>query len=495
MAISSPGIGSGLNITSIVSQLVAVEQQPVQVLQSKGSTLQNKLSVFGTVKSDLSALQDAASALVSATTWDSKNFSSDNTSAVTGTATSSALSSAFSVEVTGLASGQSVKTAAAPTGTKGPAAGGTLEIQLGSWTADGVFTAKPASKAGDPPPKETITIGADASLSDIAASINEKTATAGVTATVVTAGGNQQLLIRSNSTGAQSGFQITASAGLEQFGYVAGTVQTPAVPPSPGVVGTPAYYPTVGGLTKTQTAADASLTIDGIVVTSATNTVTDAIPGLTLNLLSKTTSAAQISVDVDKTAIKAKIQAFQDAYNKINTDLKTFTAYNSTTKTGGPLLGDSTTSGLQSMLRTLVGATGPSTSTIGRLSDLGMQIQADGSLSTNSTILDAAMQNPKNVKEFFSASTGTASGNGIAKRIYDFAFGATGIGGSVTTHSAGFQKAIDQNNTAMDKFNVHIADYQKQLLARYTQLDTSMASLNSLSSFVSAQITQWNKSG
>ncbi len=480
MAISSPGIGSGLNITSIVSQLVAVEQQPVRVLQSKGATLQSKLSVFGTVKSDLSALQDAASALVSATTWDSKNLTSGNTSAVTGTATSSALSSAFSVEVTSLASGQSTKTGAVASSYVAPSTG-TLSFQLGAWDANGNFSAAASSAA-------SVDVTAGDSLSTIAASINAKTATAGVTATVVTAGGNQQLLIRSNATGAQSGFQITATTTeLEAFGFTA----TPAVVNGAGTVTTPAVY---SGMARTQTASDASLTIDGIAVTSATNTVTDAIPGVTLNLLSKTTSAAQISVDVDKTAIKAKIQAFQDAYNKINTDLKTYTAYNSTTKTGGPLLGDSTTAGLQNMLRTLVGSNGPSTSMIGRLSDLGLQIQADGSLSTKSTTLDAALQNPKNVKEFFSASNGTASDNGIARRIYDFSFGATGIGGSVSTHSAGFQKAIDQNTKAIDKFNAHIADYQKQLLARYTQLDTSMASLNGLSTFVSAQISQWNKS-
>lgn len=479
MAISSPGVGSGLNINSIVSQLVAVEQQPVRLLQSKSATLQNKMSVFGQVKSDLSALQDAASALMAASTWDSKTLSSNNTSAITGTATSSALSSVFSVEVNSLASGQSLKTGALASGYAAPGAG-TLSFQLGTWDANGNFSAASSSAV-------SVHVSAGDSLSTIAASINAQSSTAGVSATVVTSNGSQQLLLRGTGTGAQSGFQITASSGLDQFGFTA----TPAVLGSGGAVVTPASY---HGMTRTQEAADASLTIDGVAVTSATNTVTNAIPGVTLNLLAKTTAPAQIGVAVDKTAIKAKIQAFQDAYNKINSDLKTYTAYNAASKTGGPLLGDATTTGLQGMLRSLIGATGPATSTIGRLSDLGLQIQADGSLSTNSTKLDAALQDPKNVKEFFSASTGNAAGDGIAKRIYDFAFAALGVGGSVTAHSAGFQKSIDQNTKAIDKFNSHIADYQKQLLARYTQLDTSMAKLNSLSTFVNAQVTQWNKS-
>jgi len=248
-------------------------------------------------------------------------------------------------------------------------------------------------------------------------------------------------------------------------------------------------------MTYGQLAADASVTIDGITVTSSTNTVSDALSGVTLNLLAPTTTPTQITVDIDKATMKTKIQAFQDAYNTLYADLKTQTAYDSSTKTGGPLLGDNTASSLQNMLRTLVGASGPATSTIGRLSDLGLEIQKDGSLKTNATKLDAALQNPTNVKNFFSAITGTSSGNGIAKRVYDFAFGALGVGGSVSSHSTAFQKSIDQNNATIDKFNDHITAYRKQLLAQYTALDTNMAKLNSLSSYVSQQVTTWNKSG
>ncbi len=480
MAISSPGLGSGLNIQSIVSQLVAVESQPVKLLQNKGAVLQTKLSVFGQIKSELSSMQDAAQSLVDASTWDSKTFTSNNTGAVTGTATSSALASSFSVEVNSLASGQSLKTAGVPVGTQVTSTG-TLTLQTGTWATDGTFTAGSGAAVSI-----DVTNGDD--LATVAASINAKKDTTGVTATVVSSNGTQQLLIRGSNTGAAAGFQITASTGLEQFGYAAGSVLTPANG------STPAFYATVGAMTRTQVAADASITVDGIAVTSATNTVADAIPGVTLNLLAKTTSAAQISVDVDKAAIKAKIQSFQDAYNKLNTDLKAQTKYDSATKTGAPLLGDGTTTGLQSMLRSLVASSGPATSTIKRLSDLGLQIQADGSLSTNTTKLDAAMQDPNNVKAFFATNSGTAATNGIAKRIYDFAFGANGVGGSVSAHSAAFQKSIDQNNASIDRFNSHIADYQKQLLAQYTRLDSSMAQLNSLSTFVSQQITTWNKS-
>jgi flagellar hook-associated protein 2 len=471
-----------LNIQSIVSQLVAVESQPVQLLQKKSSVLQTKMSVFGQVKSELSAVQDAASALMDATTWDSKTFTSNSASVVTGTATSGALASSFSLEVTSLASGQSLKTNPL-TGYVAPA-DDTLNIRMGSWDAAGTtFTA--GTGAAVP-----ISIKANATLSEIASSINAQSTAAGVTATVVTNGATQQLLIRGTGTGANSAFQIVSASGSSPFSYAA-TETLDGL----GASQVPPKFTNGGPLIKTQTAADAAITIDGIAVTSATNTVTDAVPGVTLNLLAKTTTAAQITVAVDKDAIKTKIQAFQDAYNKLNADLKAQTKYDAATKTGGPLLGDSTTVGLQSMLRSLVGAKGPTTSSIDRLSNLGLEIQADGSLKTNATKLDVALQDPANVKAFFSASTGTASSNGIARRIYDFAFGATAVGGSVSSHSAGFQKSIDQNSKAIDKFNTHIADYQKQLLAQYTRLDTNMSTLNSLSTFVNQQVAQWNKTG
>lgn len=474
MAISSAGVGSGLNVQSIISQLVAVEQQPIRQLQARSSALQTKVSAFGQIKSDLSALQDAAQALVSATTWDSKSFTSNNTSAVTGTATSTALASSFLLNVNNLASGQSIKSGALATGYTAPTTG-TLTIELGQWNTNGSFTDGSSDAV-------TIDVTAGDSLSTIAAAINAKSTAAGVTATVVTAGTTQQLLIRSNTTGASAGFQISASAGLEAFGHKA-------------VENTPGVFTLEGSMTKSQSAADASITIDGVTVTSASNTVANAVPGVSLNLLAATTTPAQITVGVDKEAIKTKIQAFQDAYNKLNTDLKTQTKYDPTSKSGGPLLGDSTVSGLQSMLRSILGATGPAGTTFTRLSDVGLEIQADGSLKTSTAKLDVALQNPANMKTFFATNTGSSTGaNGIAKRIYDFAFNANSVGGTVTAHSASFQKRIEQNNKTIEAMNDRIESYQARLVSQYTALDKNMAKLNGLSTYVSSQLAQWNKS-
>jgi len=482
MAISSAGIGSGLNVQSIVSQLVAVESQPIKLLQSKNSALQTKMSVFGQIKSELSTLQDASSALVDSTTWNALTVSSSNTSAFTGTVTTGAQSGSHTIEVNNLVSAQSLKSPSfAATDTMGTS--GTLSFYTGYYDSNNNFASSGVADTVSVSPTDTIT--------DVVKNINAKSSTLGVTASVVTVADKQQLVIRGNTAGASNAFQIDASAGLSALRFM------PADVVQPGTTTVSAAKSTTPSVEVTQgmAAADAKVTIDGIAVTSSTNTVSGALTGVTLNLLSQTTTPAQMSVDLDKTSMKTKIQAFQDSYNKLYADLKTQTAYNSATKTGGPLLGDNTAVSIQNMMRTLIGSNGPATSTINRLSNLGLEIQADGSLSTNSTKLDAALQDPSNVKAFFSANTGTASGNGIAKRVYDFAFGALSIGGSASTHSTSFQTAIDSNNKSIDRFNLHLSDYQAQLLKQYNALDASMAKLNSLSSYVTQQIATWNKTG
>lgn len=483
MAISSAGVGSGLNVQSIVSQLVAVEQQPVRLLQAKGNTLQTKMSVFGQIKSELSALQDAASALVSASTWNALNVTSGNASAFTGTATSTAQAGSHTIEVNNLVSAQALKSANKYAATDTMGADGTLTFYTGFTKTDGSFSSTGAS--------DTVAVASTDTLADVVKNINLKSSTLGVTASIVTVAGQQQLVIRGNTAGANGAFQIDASAGLEKFRHMPADVVRTNVDNSTTTLASHAT-PTVD-MQLGKAAMDAKVTIDGIEVTSSTNAVKDALPGVTLNLLAQTTAPTQLSVDLDKTAIKTKIQSFQDAYNKLYADLKTQTAYNAASKKGGPLLGDNTAVSMQGMLRSLVGANGPAGSTIGRLSDLGLEVQADGSIKTNSTKLDAALQDTSNVKTFFSLSTGTASTNGIAKRVYDFAFGALGVGGSVSSHSAAFQKAIDQNNKTIDQANTHIDAYQAQLLKQYNALDSNMAKLNSLSTYVTSQVAQWNK--
>ena len=502
--LSSPGIGSGLDVNSIVSKLVAVESLPLTVMQTQAASIQTDISTFGQISSDLSALETASSALQDQTTWKALTLSSNTPSAITGSTSSGALAGSLSVQVNSLATSQTLASAAVPNtasgvpGTIGTA--GTLTIQMGTWNSDGSFTNAVGVSGGTVPAAVSVTVSATDTLATIAANINSQSSAAGVSAQVVTSGNNQSLLITGNATGAASGFMITpdtgtdASGAANPLGSLSSLGYQPTVPASTTTTNSVVSPAHLGGMTQSTAASDASLVIQGIAVTSASNNVTTALAGVTLNLLTTTTSPVQLTMAVDTASITTKIQAFQTAYNQLNSDIAASTAYDSSTKTGGPLLGDTTTYGIQNMVRSILGANGPTNSSIGRLSDLGLQVQADGSLTTNSTMLAAALQNPSNVQNFFANVSADGSNDGIATRMYNFSFGALGVGGLATLHTAGYQTALTTNTNDQATFNTHIAAYQTQLLAQYNALDTTMGSLSSLSSFVTAQLAQWSKS-
>ncbi|MGB4059433.1 MAG: flagellar filament capping protein FliD [Burkholderiaceae bacterium] len=476
MAISSAGIGSGLDVSSIVTQLMNLEKQPLTQLQTKASGLQTKLSAYGTVKSALSALQSAASGLLDPAGWKAKTFTSDNTAAVDGTATSGALATSFSLKVTNMAQVQSAR-AAPLTANTAIGSDGRMDIQLGNWSGTN-FTAGSGSAI-------SVSVASTDKLSDIATKING--AGAGVTAVVVKTGGDEQLLLRGNTTGAAAGFQIKTydgggtaitdgTTGVGKFAYDYSSTNT-------------AFY----GMTQTQAAQDASVEIDGIVVTSATNTVADAVPGVTLNLKAKTTTAATITVGDDTASIKAKLEALQTAYNKVVTTLSDLTKYDTSSKKAGTLQGDSTAVGIQSVLRSMLGTNGPTGNAFGRLSDAGLELQRDGTLSINSTKLDKALKNLPELNTFFTASTGSASSDGMARRLNSFVQQANGVDGNVSGRSSALQSAISRNSKDQDAMNLRLTKRQANLYAQYNALDTKMGSLSSMSSFITQQVAQWNK--
>ena len=483
MSISSPGVGSGLDINSIVTQLVEVEKQPLKTLQTKAAKLETQLSAFATVKSQLASLGDAASDLLSTDTWGAKTFASSDTSAVTGTASTSSIASSFSMSVTQLASSQSARTVAmTSTDTVGQA--GTLSISIGAWSS-GAFTASlDADKDGTVDDPISVSIKSTDTLTSVASKINA--ADAGVIAVVVTSGTQQRLLVRSSDTGEDYGFEIKAyddssteitdgTTGVGKFSFIAATSGT-------------------SGLTQTQAGQDASISVEGITITSSSNTVSDAVPGVTLKLLSKTSSDVQITVGNNTDTIKSKLTAFQDAYNTLVSNLKTLTKYDATTKKAGDLQGDGTAVTLLSVLNSMISATGPAaSSTFSYLSDVGIQVQSSGLLTTNSSTLNTAFDSLDDLKTFFYNYGGTTTTNGLARRFRDFVWDANGVEGTLSLKKTALSAAITRNESSQDKFNVRIAEIQKRLYKQYGGLDSRMGGLNGLSSFVSAQVAQWNK--
>lgn len=474
-SISSPGLGSGLDVNSIVSKLVAVESQPLQILQKKATAINTDISAYGQIKSNLSDLQTAVQALTDGTLWLGKAFTSSN-SAVSGTASASAPTGTFAVQVSTLATAQTTASTAITAGSA-IGAGGRLDIQLGSWSGTS-FTAGSSSVA-------SISVASTDTMASIAAKINA--ANAGVSATVISGASGDQLTLISTATGIANGFQIRSYDGSS----------TEITDGTTGV-GKLAYNTSAGtsyGMTRTQTAIDTTGTLNGISISSSNLTIANAVSGLTLTVNATTSTPAQVVVSSDTASMKSKLQSFVDTYNKVNSSLRTLTKYDAATKTGGPLQGDGLITGLQTMLRNLIGTIGPSGTGFTRLSDMGIQIQRDGSLQISDTKLSSALGNTTNVRNFLTAAATGSSPAGVMGQLNSFLTTALGTTGAIATGTTGLQKSLDSNQKSMDSLNAHIAAYQKQITSQFNALDTKMSSLTSLSSFVSQQITQWNKSG
>lgn len=477
MAISSPGIGSGLDVNAIVSQLVALEQKPLQTLATKAAGIQSKLSALGQMKSQVSTLSDQATKLATASTWEGMKFSSSSTAVVTGTATATATAANLSMEVSQLARAQSAATGAIAF----PAGSGTLSIQLGQWsggsfdtqTGDPVTFAPAATAAID------VTIANTDTLAQVASKINA--ANAGVSATVMRDGSGERLVFQSTTTGEAAGFRIAVTdddgdtndgLGLSRLGF------------NP--------QGSSDSMTLSQTARDTKATINGVAVTSANNKFEEAFTGVSLTVNQVSTTPVTIKVTKDTDTMRAAINGFVSAYNATMSALGELTKYNAATKTAGALQGDSTATGLQSSLRRLVGEAGPQSGTFSRLSDLGIELQLNGTLKVSDTKLATALEKPDNIKNLMSLDSGDTATSGLGVRFKSFASKLLTDEGSFATRTKSLQSAIDRNTKDQATIADRIDRTQTRLYAQYARLDTNLAKLTALNSYVSQQVTTWN---
>jgi flagellar hook-associated protein 2 len=468
--ISSPGIASGLDIQSIVSQLVALEKAPLTQLKSQATSFQTKLSTMGTIKSQVAALGDAAAKLSKNTGWDAVKATSSNPLAIGVTVKAGAPATSITMEVQNLAKAQSTASAAVTTGT---AMGtGSMTIELGQW-AGSSFTAGSGT-----PVTIDIAEGED-SLAEIAAKINESDA--GVSATVLKDASGERLLMRSKATGEENAFRIsvadddgqdTDASGLSRLAFSVGNAN---------------------GMARSQSAENALATINNVSISSASNTLSDTLTGMTMQLSQETTAPVEIDVSNDNDAIKANVKAFVDAYNTLNTTLATATRYDEATKIAGPLQGDSTTVGLQNALRGMMRSVSSSTP-YSRLSDIGIELKTGGKLEIDATKMDAALDNLDDLKALFTTTGSDPTAVGFGWKIKTFAEGLIDSDGTVTNKTEALQASIKRNTLDQERVNDKAARSEKRLLAQYNAMDASVGKLNSLSAFVSQQITMWNKS-
>ena len=474
-SITSTGVGSGLDVETLVSKLVAAESTPITQLQTRTDKLQTQLSAYGKLQSYLSTLRDAASKLNAVDTWAPTKASSSNSSAVTVSASSSATAGSLAVAVNQLAASQTL--ASGVIASSGSVGTGSITIELGTWASDGSFTTKDGSTA------VTIDI---ASGSDTLTAIRDKinAAGAGVVASIVTDTSGSRLVMRSKDTGESNGFRVSVS---DADGNGADTSGLSAL----------AYDPSAGvsSMTLKSAAANANATINGIDVVSATNKLTTAVEGLTINLLQTTSSDVTLTVEQDKDTIKSAITAFANAYNDAINYIRDQTKYDAANKTAATLQGDSTVIALQSMLRGIVGGGTTLGGAFQRLADIGLDPSSTGTLTVSSTKLDTALSNLDDLKSMFKGLDSSDSRNsGFAQRMREFVDGALSTAGRVSAKQTSLQSSITANGKRKDQLQAHIDLVEKRLRAQYQALDTQMSKLNSLSSYVSQQMSMLSKS-
>ena len=477
--ISSAGIGSGLDVNSIVTQLVALEKAPLKALQLNATNVQAQVSAFGEIQSQFSSLTDMATRIAASGSWSARSASSSNIVAANLTAAPTAVATSFSLDVDALAQQQSI--ASAPIATGSPLGGGTLTLRLGSWTGAGASFA-PAVGGLD----VSISIGATDNVVDIAAKINA--ANAGVVATVFKDGSNQRLLLRSKDTGVAAGFRIqTVDPALD------GLVFDPESRPAVGMAG--------AGI-PVQYGQDAKARINGLAVTSATNTLADNIPGATITLSATTTTGygtlgevkAPVSMSIGddvRPAVK-NVQDFVTAYNTLNKSLADLTKYDAATKTAGLFQGDSSILGLQNVLRNMVGSTSMG-ATSQRLSDVGIERQLDGSLTINTTKLSTAANGGDSLQKLFTANNGNPLTNGFALKFGDLGRGVLATGGTVANKASALQKSVARNTQEQIRVNDRAALVEARLRKQYSALDVQIGQLNALNAYVTQQVTLWNR--
>lgn len=402
MGISSPGIGSGLDVNSLVSQLISVESQPLTLLKKKEATFQSQVSALGQVKSALSSFQSALGSLSKVSTFQAVKATAADTSVLSASADATAAPGSYAIQVSQLAQAQKLVTAGQAS-TTAPIGTGTLTFDFGTISdvtdASSGVTSKAFASNGNG--TKTVTIDSThVSLSGIRDAINA--ASIGVTASIVNDGSAtpNRLVLTNTATGAANGMKITVSN-----------------PDTGSLADLMSQDPATGGkqaMQQTIAAQDAKFTIDGLSISKPSNHVTDLIQGVSLDL-SKTNTGTPTTLTIarDTASVSAAVSKFVDAFNAVNKTLTASSSYDASSKTAAPLNGDSTVRSIQSRLRSMLSTSVQGSGAYSRLADIGVSFQKDGTLAVDSTKLNKALASNFNDVASLFATTGNATDSAL----------------------------------------------------------------------------------
>ena len=437
MAISAGGMLSGLDVDGLVTSLMSIERQPLQNLQAKQTSFNAKVSAFGTLKSAVSTFQTAVKA-VSGDALQALTATSSKTDVlgVSATKDGGATAGSYSIEVTQLAQSDKLVSEGITAGTK---FSGTMNI-----TVDGKSVPLSVN---------------DTTLVGLSSAINK--ANAGVTATILNDGTADRLVITGSNSGVKNAVTISADGGLAGFATAGGS------------------------MTRSQTAQNAEMTIDGVAVSKPSNTVTDAIKGVTLNL-AQTNAGAPVKVVLNKdtAAVTKSITAFVDAYNTLATAVNKQTSYNAGTKTGAVLNGDASARSILTNIRAEFSKGVADAAGLKTLGDIGIAFQRDGTLKLEkpAKLETAIANNFEGVSSLFNAKSGLAT---RLTQVTDEMLGSQGVFKSRTD---GLNASLKTMTNSQDRMTLQLEQTEKRYRAQFTALDTMMVNMQGMNSYLTQQL-------
>jgi flagellar hook-associated protein 2 len=435
-SLSSPGIGSGINVNQLVAQLVAAERAPEDRRIGRiEADARADLAAFTQIRTALSALRTAADGLGGSAGAAGRRAVVQEGAGFSASAGTTAAFGRYSIEVEALATAQKRQSAAV-------AASADLGTGTLSFTVDG----------------ETyeVTLGASNTIAELRDAINRATGGRGLSATVVNGDAGAVLVLNAAKAGSAGAITVTATGSITAF---------------------------TDGLTVTTPAADAVVKVDGVTRTSASNRLTDLIDGVTLDLTrAETGRTFSLEITADNTGARTALQGFIGAYNAALAALRNASAYNPATRTGGPLVGDSAVRGLQQQLRGAIG------DAYAQLDALGIKSSKDGSLTIDTAKLDAALAADSGaVARVFDKGLAGSLGSVLGARLEGAVAPNTGL---IDGRTKALNDRLKGLESERERFNVRIAKIEENYRRQFTVLDGLVAQLQTTSNFLAQQLTQ-----
>jgi flagellar hook-associated protein 2 len=436
--------GSVIDVSSLVSQLVAAERKPLDAqVTRKESKATVQISALANLKAGLASFQKALTPLKTQAAFSPKAAKSGNEDVFTASATSSAATGTYDIEVVALAKNHQVASAPFLAGDTAVVGTGTLTI----------------SQAGVP--FNVVIDSSNNTLAGIRDAINNAADNTGVQATIVRESGGSRLVLTSSKTGAANAVQVSTvgDVGLNALASAS--------------------------LTQLQPAQDAHIKISTFDHYSTTNSVDDAIDGVTLDL-SAISDGETVSLNVtrDSSTLLDNVNSFVKAYNQLATQMAQLRSYTPDTQAAGPLLGDSMLRGIEEQLRLDLGSQVTGAGDVyNSLASIGITKLANGQLELDSTKFQKALDADSNaVAQIF------GSDNGVAKKIYGRIDAMLSTGAPLDTRNTALQKQIKDVSAEKTKIDDRMSAVSERLMKQFTALDTLLSSLQTQSAALTQQL-------